>query len=373
MTKKGVKSYGFGFIPAVAQNHFFVVVPGALGGPVRVYERYRWTSGTAVRPVLRDAELGPDTNPVYRDGQRIEGADTLRLEMPPAKWAKVVPALASEFNARLKKGGLAPAKFPVGGTPLAADFGKEMMALLWAVKDADPGEIATAVKNWNGLRPEERCWLYTVTNERHGGLDDRSGWRAALRSALCTSAEHEPPPEDGVCMAEDDAPALSVDIPPRYAEKRRCLKRTFGDVGENGFYLELPHRGGNVSPTVYDGGSSVPSVRVPIYMWNELAHEVEDEFNARLKEEGRPAGKFGAGMNGLSRLFGKELTVLLWAVENVPKSAAPTALRNWKFLMPEERWWLYTQTAAAPRGWKKALGYALAERAAQSYVQGEMF
>lgn len=44
-----------------------------------------------------------------------------------------------------------------------------------------------------------------------------------------------------------------------------------------------------------------------------------------------------------------------------------------KSLMPEERWWLYTQTAAAPRGWKKALGYALAERAVQSYVQGETF
>ena len=41
--------------------------------------------------------------------------------------------------------------------------------------------------------------------------------------------------------------------------------------------------------------------------------------------------------------------------------------------MPEERWWLYTQTAAAPRGWKKALGYALAERTAQSYMQQEMF
>ena len=211
MTKGAVSSYGFGFIPGIAQNHFFVVVPGAVGGDcVKVYERYRWTA-SGDRIETRDADLGPDTSPVYKDGQRIGGADTLRLEISPAKWEKVASALASEFNARLRKAGLRPGKFAVGGTPLASDFGKETMALLWAVKDADPGQIKTAVKNWLGLRPEERCWLYTATNERHGGLDDRRGWRAALREALCSPAEREPAEESSDLSGEGESPMLDVD------------------------------------------------------------------------------------------------------------------------------------------------------------------
>jgi hypothetical protein len=47
----------------------------------------------------------------------------------------------------------------------------------------------------------------------------------------------------------------------------------------------------------------------------------------------------------------------------------PTAIANWQGLSPEERWWLYTMTAAATghfqlgrnRGWRKAVRFALTE------------
>ena len=64
-------------------------------------------------------------------------------------------------------------------------FGKEMMVLLWSIEDSDPSVISTAIRNWKGLLPEERWWLYTMTNAATGGLKDKKGWRKALRFALC--------------------------------------------------------------------------------------------------------------------------------------------------------------------------------------------
>ena len=68
-------------------------------------------------------------------------------------------------------------------------------------------------------------------------------------------------------------------------------------------------------------------------------------------------------------MLGKELTVLAWAIEDADPSTVPTAIANWQGLAAEERWWLYTMTAAATgnylagrgRGWRKALRYALTE------------
>ena len=60
-----------------------------------------------------------------------------------------------------------------------------MMVLLWGIEDCDPGNIPTALRNWNGLLPEERWWLYTMTNAATGQIGDKRGWRVALRYALC--------------------------------------------------------------------------------------------------------------------------------------------------------------------------------------------
>ena len=71
---------------------------------------------------------------------------------------------------------------------------------------------------------------------------------------------------------------------------------------------------------------------------------------------------------GIERLLGKELLVLTWAVQSANPETVPNAIRNWIGLRPEERWWLYTVTAAATGGpehsdigWRKALRFALTE------------
>ena len=117
-------------------------------------------------------------------------------------------------------------------------------------------------------------------------------------------------------------------------------------------------------------------VVLPRGKWNAIADEVRVEFNRRLKKDGLPAGRWKTGSNPLARLLGKELTLLAWAVEDADPTLAPTAIRNWLGLAPEERWWLFTMTAAATghalhgrgRGWRKAVRFALTENPVSTTV-----
>jgi hypothetical protein len=102
--------------------------------------------------------------------------------------------------------------------------------------------------------------------------------------------------------------------------------------------------------------------------WDVVAPEVRSEFNRCLRAKGKPAGRWGADETTVQRLFGKELLVLLWAVEpaDVKPEEVAVAIRNWLGLKPEERWWLYTMTAATTGlahqqglGWRAALRQAL--------------
>ena len=109
--------------------------------------------------------------------------------------------------------------------------------------------------------------------------------------------------------------------------------------------------------------------RLPRSKWNNIAEVVRAEFNTRLKNSGYKPGKWKTGFNSITRTLGKELTLFAWAIEDADPALIPIAIANWQGLAPEERWWLYTMTAAATgnavtgrnRGWRKAVRYALTE------------
>ncbi len=103
--------------------------------------------------------------------------------------------------------------------------------------------------------------------------------------------------------------------------------------------------------------------------WTRIEDFVSDEFNRRLRDQKLKSARWKAGLNPVSRLLGKELVLLAWAIEQAEPEHAATAVANWRGLAPEERWWLYTMTAAqtghAERGrdcgWRRALRFALCE------------
>jgi hypothetical protein len=120
--------------------------------------------------------------------------------------------------------------------------------------------------------------------------------------------------------------------------------------------------------------------------WDSIADEVRAEFNRRLRQMGRKPGGWKVGANLIRRELGKELVLLAWAIEDADPSLIANALANWRGLVPEERWWLFTQTAAATghgigdrnKGWRKAVRYALTEnpvtsRAAHEGIVPEYF
>lgn len=103
------------------------------------------------------------------------------------------------------------------------------------------------------------------------------------------------------------------------------------------------------------------------HKWDLVKDAIQNELNRTLKSNGITVGRFKAGDNPIDRLLGKEMILLLWAIEDSDPSLIPTAVRNWLGFSREERWWLFTMTNATTghaddkRGWRKAIRYAITE------------
>lgn len=94
--------------------------------------------------------------------------------------------------------------------------------------------------------------------------------------------------------------------------------------------------------------------------WEAICGETQRQLNVRLKGHGLKPGAWKIGRNQVDRLLGKELCVLVWAVEELALEMIPTAIRNWLALQPEDGWWLFGQ-AARGEGWRRALRHALGD------------
>lgn len=111
-----------------------------------------------------------------------------------------------------------------------------------------------------------------------------------------------------------------------------------------------------------------PKVTLDRYRWSCIALAAAADFNARLRRMGLRAAEWKR-QTLLAPHFGKELTLLMWAIEDADPTVIPNIVANWSGFAPEERWWLYTTvnaTAGHPehgkdRGWRKAIKIALAE------------
>lgn len=159
---------GFGFDPEESEHHFVVTVPGGHRRDVLIAEHL---------------SFGPSCSPAL--GMGVQDA-RFRVTLARAKWEAIAHEARAELNRRLRKQGLPPGRWKRGDNPVARLLGKELTLLAWAVEDADPALIPAAIRNWLGLAPEERWWLFTMTSAATGhALHGRNkGWRKAVRFAL---------------------------------------------------------------------------------------------------------------------------------------------------------------------------------------------
>lgn len=149
------------------------------------------------------------------------------------------------------------------------------------------------------------------------------------------------------------------------------------DIDPHHFVVEIPAARAN--PVVITeqfglaaGSNGMPDslerCRLGQDVWNAVRKELERVLNDRLKEKKLTTSRWKSGKNQVERLLGRELCVLLWAIEAAPKETIPNAIRNWSGLKPEERWWLFAMAASMTGtsedvdvGWRKALRVALTE------------
>lgn len=172
---------GFGFDPSESGHHFRVTIP--VKKDERVYISEHFSADDTRERLELNIALGAED-------------DKLRVILPRLKWDDIAEATQIEFNQRLRQMNLKLGKWKVGATPISRLFGKELVLLAWAIEDADPALIPVAVRNWLGLVPEERWWLFTMTNAAtgHAIAGRNKGWRKAVRFALTENpvSDHRP-------------------------------------------------------------------------------------------------------------------------------------------------------------------------------------
>lgn len=171
---------GFGFNPAESKHHFLIIIPKTASTKVLIFERFDWDieEGGKNKIPLKQTLCEP---PEQRIDQRF---DRLKCELSKKKWKEIEDTFRTEFNQRLREFGQKAVAWKTGQNLVHRLFGKELTLLCWAIEDCDIKVIPTAIKNWQGLKPEERWWLYTMTNASTGEAHTKYGWRIAIRYAL---------------------------------------------------------------------------------------------------------------------------------------------------------------------------------------------
>lgn len=193
------KCEGFGFCPQESTHHFVVTIPTSNREEVLISEHFTYDEA--------EGRALPTFNAGATDGK-------LRVILARAKWDAIADEVRVEFNRRLKRQGLKTGQWKVGENPLSRLLGKELTLLAWAIEDGDPALIPVAIKNWLGLVPEERWWLYTMTCAATGhAIHGRGkGWRKAVRYALTenpvSEVSHVPLPIFRLEMQEQESSSV---------------------------------------------------------------------------------------------------------------------------------------------------------------------
>ena len=169
------KYTGFG-VAEQYDDHFFVVtIPQSQKKEAEIFitEIFDYNFNDTV----------PGLSPYPMKGTNV----ALKSIITRLKWEQIENDVKAEFNRRLRKLEIKTGVWKKKGqVPVNKTFGKELTLLCWAIEDTDPALILTAVRNWLGLAPEERWWLYMMTNASSGDaiLGKDKGWRKAVRYAL---------------------------------------------------------------------------------------------------------------------------------------------------------------------------------------------
>ncbi len=156
------KTIGFGAPNELDPHHFTVEIPAARTDPVVITEHFGLRGGSNGLPDL-----------------------VVRCRLSRVAWTGIAEEAKRVLNERLKEKKLSSSRWASGTNKIERLLGRELCVLAWAVEAAPKEMIPNAVRNWVGLRPDERWWLFSMAASMTGGVDDAEiGWRKAIRIAL---------------------------------------------------------------------------------------------------------------------------------------------------------------------------------------------
>lgn len=119
-------------------------------------------------------------------------------------------------------------------------------------------------------------------------------------------------------------------------------------VSSHHFCVGIPRQAGaDIIVKEIRNGAEYPRCILPRRHWEAIAFPLQASLNQRLQNLGLPLGHWHTGETQIERLLGKELCLLALAIEEAPIEQIAQALSTWGTLWDAERWWLYTETAAA--------------------------
>ncbi len=160
MTQKA--TIGFGVPNEMDPHHLTVEVPAAPTQPVVITEHFGLRGGTNGLP-----------------------DSIVRCRLPYPAWTGMATEAKRVLNERLKEKKLASGRWLAGTTRVERLLGRELCVLAWGVEAAPKELIPNAIRNWVGLSPEERWWLFSMAATMTGTAEDTDiGWRKAIRIAL---------------------------------------------------------------------------------------------------------------------------------------------------------------------------------------------
>lgn len=110
-----------------------------------------------------------------------------RVVLTKERWNRIFSDFESVACERFTKHNLGRFKFSKmpKATRVPSSLGKELCVLCWGVEDAQDEQLEKILRNWNGLAPEERWWLYNTTAANCGqARQTGKGWRRAIHAAL---------------------------------------------------------------------------------------------------------------------------------------------------------------------------------------------
>lgn len=129
-------------------------------------------------------DIAADNISIYETYDYKTNDKTLKATLNTLQWDNIKESVFTRINQFMQQNNYKKNRIIKGINYINVSLAKEITLLFWGIESTNNiKEIESALKNWNGLDPIERTYLYTMTNANLS-IDHLRGWRGAIKKIL---------------------------------------------------------------------------------------------------------------------------------------------------------------------------------------------